>query len=1692
MKLSNNAIKFLMAQYRAIYKNAYVKGLATAVILTSALAAGQAHAANLAADLGNISTAGPLDIDTSTATFTSTPDQASYTWNADVLSKSNSGGANSITSNKAGGVTLTGTGSLTLNHTTTPTEIFKFAGAASDKSLTVNIGKIDVKAGVLDIASDAAGAVKVGAKTIDIGGTEGKAAKVTFNKGSTFGIDLAKANQSTLSTITLKKDGSIETGTPAGTETNTINAAVFNVTGGTLKLNAASADHATKNIAVTLNIASGSMSEGVFDVGKNDTLTVSFTDHEIGKSGSTTENLEKVFEIKKGDIKLAADSKLVFSGAATANGVVKIDAANTTFSTAEGALIVSGNAGLLTTVDNLNTLAGKIATTISGGALDLGEDDLDLTSSENKLNIGATGSKGGSVGFGADSTLRTTGTVTIAKDLVNNQANTIEAGKVALNSADGDKFKKSIIVANNSLDLKSNANFSGSNAKINLGTQSFNTITKSADYVAIEKQNLSNAEKNEKRKIMLLQHSGTISSTAGKALTLSEGAVLNIENGSWNADTKITLGGSAAASKLNIGDHTSGAALLSFGTGGALDVTSGDIVVGSGSVGTPYYAELDLTSLADDNLNLAKGTLKAGVNGLIKAKAGQLSKLVSTNFGTTISSGGTLALTGDAVLDQSKIATTASANKLAFTGGASNLATLKADTLTITAANNTASAAAVDIGASGAILAGTLTLINEVDNTQKDFQLDSGNFTVLSNLSADGTSGLKLTLGKEQTVLQLGNLVADGQNAFKIDPEASPSGNTVEYDVDVTANAKLNVHSGQWEIGNLTLTSGAATIGKDSSGSPVKDSDGNIIGSSVKGNKLNISTNGTFKVVEGSEASFKEFTQAGTTTTINGKMHVDGKYYEHIADDQTTAGTNEYQKERFGLDITGTVAVSGSDAVLSLGNAGLQYITGFKEQDIAGNKETVVTTKESDETSGTYLDAISGSGKITLTDFATLKLDLSHLKNNQFTASELSAIRKEFTGLDKAENNQGFIELVGGSLSGAGVTADNTIDIKDLTKFNDFKDIKVDNLMNAQVTGIDQNNNPVISQNVGSLKADGTTTASIGQATLNKALPLTSGGEAHFAVNTDGKDLKLNVKGGGYLHLNNGGTAGEVKLATTTSGKTQLLVSGGQTQTVIDKVSGADNSYMELVSGVTKINKGLTVSSMNTAAGTELTFGDFANGFTLTDENSVSEFEGNVNVNTGLTNISGTAVFAGQKNFFKNNANLGTEASFLNGETVFDSVLNAKKAEDGVYIQKNAVVTVEKGVVLGANTHFVVGADNEYAADGKTVVESGSTGYLNAKYFKLNGGVLMVDPEYGMKTSVAAVGAFAEAGHWLSKDVTEANLGTIDGKVILGKNSALGVEKDINVAGVQNFISTYQDANGSLSEDGVSNVLYLNGKVTVAAGGQIVLDGHTPSETLFSNVENNKYGYKKDEATPLVASDLYLGTGSVLALDNRAVNGAVHFNKDSATIYAPEGEKDSQMGKIVLAGDQFLNSRNITLFTAGTTAEGTKASNVEVLGASGGKGIRVESINGLMYFTLNVGKLDDNGYTLKLDKERVATAFTAASEPMRDFLIGYTAQDKNWYDVANAVDGAKTEVLLGEVANPMISADKGTIAYSADATEEFKQANPLSNFVAVNTGTAEAPQYVAYEKAYNGFLEDVVRNTNGADADRVGRMAAFG
>ena len=120
MKVSNNALNFLLAQYRAIFKRAYVKGLASAVMLTAALAAGQAQATDITDDaLGLLTSAGEVTVDGDDTALTISGTASTGTtvdWKANVTVTS---GAVATPTNyiqaSGGNVTISGTGSLTIN-----------------------------------------------------------------------------------------------------------------------------------------------------------------------------------------------------------------------------------------------------------------------------------------------------------------------------------------------------------------------------------------------------------------------------------------------------------------------------------------------------------------------------------------------------------------------------------------------------------------------------------------------------------------------------------------------------------------------------------------------------------------------------------------------------------------------------------------------------------------------------------------------------------------------------------------------------------------------------------------------------------------------------------------------------------------------------------------------------------------------------------------------------------------------------------------------------------------------------------------------------------------------------------------------------------------------------------------------------------------------------------------------------------------------------------------------------------------------------------------------------------------------------------------------------------------------------------------------------------------------------------------
>ena len=254
MKQTNNAIKFLMAQYRAIFQNAYFKGLATAAVVTIGLAAGQAQAT--AVDLDN------TKIDTAkgeTESIFIMGDNASSgtdnKWDNLTLSGSTiadlgkditiSGGAiadNFFKHDNAAEAlaTYSSENKLTINAEDN-TKGLSILSEAAKKGIAVTFGTVEIKKGsiALNSADKQAETANLSAATIDIGTGESddnSDAQIKLHKNGSVGTAFAGDDVfGKLSTINLKSGGTITTVIKADADTSTINAGTFDITGGDLE-----------------------------------------------------------------------------------------------------------------------------------------------------------------------------------------------------------------------------------------------------------------------------------------------------------------------------------------------------------------------------------------------------------------------------------------------------------------------------------------------------------------------------------------------------------------------------------------------------------------------------------------------------------------------------------------------------------------------------------------------------------------------------------------------------------------------------------------------------------------------------------------------------------------------------------------------------------------------------------------------------------------------------------------------------------------------------------------------------------------------------------------------------------------------------------------------------------------------------------------------------------------------------------------------------------------------------------------------------------------------------------------------------------------------------------------------------------------------------------------------------------------
>ena len=1660
MKQTNNAIKFLMAQYRAIFQNAYFKGLATAAVVTAGLAAGQAQAApSVYGDTqtsteatvtidgksdkaeNNLAAYGKLTVTDKTKTF---KDQTIIITAGAIATPDNvvlaSGSAAKLTvknleinaGEATNGLKVHSSGDHAselnvLDTVTLKTGTLELAGKSADNKATLNTAKLSLNGSAADKAVLSFGAS---------GAVFGNGVTVDQNTGKV-------TKEATL--ISLDGKGTINFGGTAATDA-VLNGQFVGDGEAVLKF----AKMGTVSAFGTVNKASVTIDSGA-------SAAISLTDNEqtAVNEGSLTIN-EGAITFAKADSKLLINSgelvlgdKVTLSATEDSSGSISVGT-----DSAEGTLVLKKE-----TLDTFLTAAKKGGVAVSkSGSLIFSDESVDLSG----FNV-AKDAAAGSVSVGADSGAVLGG-------------NNVTVGTALSGSGSANVYIQALdtLTLGNTSDASDSFGVAGFEAKnLNLVMGGDDTAFKVADSIVLASdKEVGRTAKNE---LIEAADNGTIT---GSDINVNGGS-LTVETGNYTtAGQNITLTDGAleltseiATKNANGEADTIASSLVIKGGKLSIAVESGSISVSGkkASLDLSQVGAIEQTGKPKNNfvpVTVSEGTLV--LNG------SQVAQLVKKLGDSGSEKAASIALTKDGVLkitDSLEIASAMlsgsdistskpTAPVINFDAKADQSGgTLEvAETLTITGANT-----AVNIGADGNIQANVLNL--KADSAA-DTKLGSGNYIVLNSLTSeseslvDAQAGSNIQFGKlayvngENDTDGYKVLTGDGTIAAKF---KGTSGDHAIVASNWTAEQDLSISGGSFKIGDATK----------------KDADGNIIKTSLTvAGKLDAAAGVT--VAKESTLNANELNaSAQTAITVEGTANVAGK-----------AGTESGATGLYGVAL-------GASGALTINEGG---VLNFTDKALEGF--------HFNETSNALLNDKVTDGSIVTA--AGSQVNLNYASDTTITVDQLANLNKVF---DNGTIN-GIVNLGDATLDGLKPDANKEITWTDAQKYENYLPGYTNNdLKEATLTGVTSGTK--VSGHFGSIKTDDTFASGSSvdvqkKGGLYNAKPLAGdeSGKKYFAVNSSGDSLGLNIADKtAEFTLGGEGVIDHVKFA----GSGTLAIDKGFGDvagdvTVSKTISGGDTSVLNIKNGQLTVagekKNGVEIGVLKSEAGTSLK----TNALKITGAaGSLSKVMGNVTVEAeadASTSIgAGGAIFGGKENKFAGSFTAAGDVEFTNGGT--STITLTKDVADfkgdlGISGDAKVVVngvlsmTTTPGATLSSQAFINVGEYDPANAD-----KVNSSGFLQAQYISLGGNGLVIDPAYGKNTSVVEVGAFTDTPANAKPDVVS----TVKGDIYVLQNSALLVgmnaKGELDVDSGRAFLASVQE-NGSLTdpEKGgkIGSLLYVNSQQKLAAGSSIVVDALANEGNVVdaNNVLNTKYTEAKSFGTTTDTADLYLGKGSVIALGAGAHkdNGSIVFDFKDAAVFAEQG------GKVILDSDSYLKGdRNVVVF------QDADNNGVNILGTAGTNDIRVETINGLMYFTLTAGQQSAGG-TLTLDTAKADTAFSQASAPMKDFLVGYTALTKNWSEYYADGSTAERVELVGEQgpAAEKFTIIDGKITGFVNAAD-FAADDKASNYVAIQTGTDAAtntPIYTVYHKANNLFLEKIVQNTQGAAADQAARMGEFG
>lgn len=419
IKQSRNAVTMLLSCFKGIYQSAYVKGIASAVVLTAGLAAGAANAADVTTWNGDVT----VDDTDSLKVSGSIP---AATGTVTVVSGS---------SHTIGGAAETVIGSDADRNASLDIKNGKVTiqtGSSTSQGTTVYLNELTVGAGAtLAITSSYDGSsasleALVDARTITVAGSDTAAATVILSEGGTTGASGTSTLGGEASVITLGTNSNVQlTGTDSGD--TTIKGATLNITGGSTAGSVQVDASKYGNIEVTnVAMSAGSIqNKGKLDItGTKVAITGGTLNNaasaELTLNADTEISSEAVLtnagKIKIGDAKTLTVDAADFAGGALLHSTVTEEAVN--FGS-NSTLKIVGNVDLTSTANN-GILGGTTFGTLSAAASLYVTDTLSLGTEYGKANLtlqAGTLDVDGKAGVFTIGTSSAAGSIVVADDI---------------------------------------------------------------------------------------------------------------------------------------------------------------------------------------------------------------------------------------------------------------------------------------------------------------------------------------------------------------------------------------------------------------------------------------------------------------------------------------------------------------------------------------------------------------------------------------------------------------------------------------------------------------------------------------------------------------------------------------------------------------------------------------------------------------------------------------------------------------------------------------------------------------------------------------------------------------------------------------------------------------------------------------------------------------------------------------------------------------------------------------------------------------------------------------------------------------------------------------------------------------------------------------------------------------------------